>query len=116
MIVIHRGLCRAFPALARKCVSGRPRGPAPAVAFEVKAGTLTAWTTTGGAALVHAAPAREADGEVVVPMAALAAAGRGRGGPVGLSAGPAPSGELMVRFAATSERALRDGVRRLARE
>jgi hypothetical protein len=93
VIVISRGLARSFRALARKCVNGRPRGPAPAVVFEVKAGTLTAWTRTDHAALVYAAPSRCDDEVVVVPMAVLEAVEGGGGDPVELAVGPKLTGE-----------------------
>ncbi|HEX4607095.1 MAG TPA: hypothetical protein VH092_02735 [Urbifossiella sp.] len=52
MIVIPRRLARDFRALARRCVAGRPRGPAPPVVLEARAGTLTVWVhlpvDTGG--------------------------------------------------------------------
>ena len=98
MIVIPRGPCRAFPALARKCVSGRPRGPAPPVVCEVSAGSLTVWVRTDDAVLAHSAPCRgvTGDGRVVVPMAVLAAAGPGTE-PVELAVGPEGAGE--ARFA-----------------
>ena len=43
MIVIPRGLARSVRALARRCVSGRPRGPAPPVVFESTAGKVLVW-------------------------------------------------------------------------
>ena len=58
MIVIPRGVCRAFPALARKCVSGRPRGPAPLIVCEISAGILTVWVRTDDAVLAYSAPCR----------------------------------------------------------
>ena len=93
MIVIPRGLARAFRAVARKCVSGRPRGPAPAVAFEVSGGTLSAWAATGDAGLLYAAATATPGGDdrVVVPMEVLAAV-EGGGGPAELAAGPGPQG------------------------
>lgn len=74
MIVIPRRVCRAIPALARKCVSGRPRGPAPPVEFESKAGVLTAAVRTADAALAYGAPAAGGDAALVVPADVLAAA------------------------------------------
>jgi hypothetical protein len=62
VIVISRGLARAFRVLARKCVNGRPRGPAPAVVFESTAGTLTVWARTADSTLAHAAPTRSGTG------------------------------------------------------
>ena len=60
MISIPRGLCRAFPALTRKCVSGRPRGPATLVVIEAKGGSLTVRTDTGDAAPQRSASLRSA--------------------------------------------------------
>lgn len=71
MIVIPRRLARGFRAVARRCVSGRPRGPAPPVALDVRAGVLTVCTTTGDTALVYGTPAAGADETAVVPMAVL---------------------------------------------
>ena len=93
MIVIPRGLARSVRVLARKCVSGRPRGPAPPVAFESKAGTLTACVRTTDAVLVHAAPTRCGDGVLVVPMAVLAAVEGAGDDPVELADAGAPRGE-----------------------
>ena len=87
MVVISRGLARSFRALARRCVSGRPRGPAPAVVCEVRAGTLTAWTRTDHAGLVYTAPSRCDDEVVVIPMAVLEAVEGGGGDPVELAVG-----------------------------
>ena len=93
MISIPRGLCRAFPALARKCVSGRPRGPAPVVVFEAKGGTLTVWARTDDAVLVYAAPTNGDDELLVVPMAVLEAAAGPGSEPVELCVGPKLKGE-----------------------
>jgi hypothetical protein len=93
VIVISRGLARSFRALARKCVNGRPRGPAPAVVFEVKAGILNMWTRTDHAALVYAAPSRCDDEVAVIPMAVLEAIEGGGGDPVELAVGPKLTGE-----------------------
>lgn len=97
MIVIPRGLCRAFPALARKCVSGRPRGPAPVVSFEAKGGTLSVWAKTDDAVLVYAAPTSGSDETLVIPMAVLEVVAGSVGEPVELCAGPKLKGE--ARFA-----------------
>ncbi len=99
MIVIPRGVCRAFPALARKCVSGRPRGPAPVVVCDVTAGTLTVWARTADAVLAYSAPCRDRGGDarVVVPMAVLAAAAGPGAEPVEVVVGPTLAGE--ARFA-----------------
>jgi hypothetical protein len=68
---MSRGLARSFRALARKCVSGRPRGPAPAVVVEVRAGTLTVWVKTDDAGLVYSAPTERGDEVMVIPMEVL---------------------------------------------
>ena len=93
MIQIPRALCRAFPALARKCVSGRPRGPAPVVVFEAKGGTLTVWAKTDDAVLVYAAPTSSGDELVIVPMAVLEAAAGPGSEAVELCVGPKLKGE-----------------------
>lgn len=97
MIEIPRGPCRAFPALARKCVSGRPRGPAPPVVCEAAGGVLTVSAVTGDAGLAYVGPTTVGDGRLVVPMAVLGTIpGRGNG-PVTLAVGPGLRGE--IRFA-----------------
>ena len=93
MISIPRGLCRAFPALARKCVSGRPRGPAPAVVFESKGGALTAWAKTDDAVLAYTAPTDRGDGVLVVPMTVLEAVAGPGGEPVEMDVGSKLRGE-----------------------
>ena len=93
MISIPRGLCRAFPALARKCVSGRPRGPAPAVVCEAKGGTLTVCAKTDDAVLVYTAPTECGDEVLVVPMAVLEAVAGPGSEPVELCVGPKLKGE-----------------------
>ncbi|HEX4613219.1 MAG TPA: hypothetical protein VH092_33845 [Urbifossiella sp.] len=93
VIVIPRGLARSVRALARKCVSGRPRGPAPPVVFGVAAGTLTAWARADDAALVYSAPAHGGDARLVVPMPVLEAVEGGGDDPVELAVGPGLRGE-----------------------
>ncbi|WP_145236171.1 hypothetical protein [Urbifossiella limnaea] len=93
VIVISRGLARSVRALARKCISGRPRGPAPPVVFESRAGTLTACVRTADAILVHATPTRGGDGVLVVPMAVLDAVEGAGDDPVELAAAGAIRGE-----------------------
>lgn len=93
MIAIPRGPCRAFPALARKCVSGRPRGPAPVVVCEAKGGTLTVWAKTDDAALAYIVPTSSDNESVVVPMAVLETAAGPGGEPVELTIGPKLTGE-----------------------
>ena len=93
MIVIPRGLARSVRTLARKCVTGRRRGPAPPVVFESRAGTLTACVRTADAVLVHAAPTRGGDGVLVVPLAVLDAAEGAGDDPVVLAAAGVLRGE-----------------------
>ena len=93
MIVIPRGLARSVRALARKCVSGRPRGPAPPVAFECRDGTLTTAVRTADAVLAHATATRCPDGVLVVPMAVLEAVEGAGDDPVELAAGRDRRGE-----------------------
>ena len=88
MIVISRGLARSFRAVARKCVSGRPRGPAPPVVFAVRAGTLIVWTRTADAGLLYQAPTTGADDALVAPMAVLDAVAGAGDDPVELAVGP----------------------------
>ncbi|OWK39988.1 hypothetical protein [Fimbriiglobus ruber] len=73
MIVFPRERARSVRALARKCVAGRPRGPAPPVVFESRAGTLSVWVHTADAVLTHTAPTAGGDGVLVVPMDVLTA-------------------------------------------
>ncbi len=93
MISIPRGACRAFPAVARRCVSGRPRGPAPVVVVEVAGGALTVWAATADAAVAYTAPTAGGDDRLVVPMAVLVAAGGPGDGPVDVAVGPTLAGE-----------------------
>jgi hypothetical protein len=93
MIVIPRGPCRAFPALVRKCVSGRPRGPAPVVVCEAKGGTLTVWAKTDDAVLTYTAPTACGDETLLAPMVALEAVAVSIGKEVELVVGPKLAGE-----------------------
>jgi hypothetical protein len=93
VIVIPRGLARSFRALLRKCVSGRPRGPAPAVVLERQSGTLSVWAKTDDAVLSYSAPSTSADERMVVPMAVLDAASASGTEPVELHVGPKLKGE-----------------------
>lgn len=68
MMTVTRTQARSFRALARKCVSGRPRGPAPPVVCVQKDGALTLWVLTPDAELSHTAPASGPDETLVVPM------------------------------------------------
>ncbi|OWK40130.1 hypothetical protein [Fimbriiglobus ruber] len=62
MIVFPRERARSVRALARKCVAGRPRGPAPPVVLESRAGTLSVWVHTADAVLTHTARPQAATG------------------------------------------------------
>ncbi len=65
---------RDFRTLFARCVSGRPRGPAPPVVIQFKGEVRTlAATTAEGVTLTHTSPAaKEADDLLVLPAAALA--------------------------------------------
>jgi hypothetical protein len=78
--------------MARKCVSGRPRGPAPVVVFEAKGGVLTVCEKTDDATLVYAAPT-DSDELLIVPMAVLEAVAGPGSEPVELCVGPKLKGE-----------------------
>src|SRR5262249_36804166 len=88
VIVFSRGLARAVRALARRCVSGRPRGPAPFVVLATQAGTLRVWVRTADAGLQYAAPHAGGDETLGVPMAVLEAAEGAGDDPVELAVGP----------------------------
>ena len=57
MIVIPRGLARSFRTVARSCVAGRPRGPAPPVVVRVHAGRLSLATTFADVFVIVTVPA-----------------------------------------------------------
>ncbi len=65
---------RDFRTLFARCVSGRPRGPAPPVVIQFKGEVRTlAATTPEGVTLTHASPAvKESDDLLVLPAAVLA--------------------------------------------
>jgi hypothetical protein len=73
MIVIPRDLARAFPAVAKKCLAGRPRVPAPAVVCRVRDGVRTLWTRIDGVGLRHEAPIDGVDETRLIPMEVFAA-------------------------------------------
>jgi len=79
--------------MARKCVSGRPRGPAPVVVFEAKGGTLSVWAKTDDAVLAYTAPTECGDEVLVVPMDVLEAVPGPGSEPVELCVGPKLKGE-----------------------
>ena len=74
MIAISRDVARTFRALAKKCLAGRPRGPAPPVVIRIRAGVLTLWSRIESVGLRYsvAAPAAESETQSV-PMDLLAA-------------------------------------------
>ena len=88
MIVIRRDLARAFRAVARRCLAGRARGPAPPVVCRAGAGALTLWARTETAGLAYTAPAPEEEDTLVVPMAVLGAVEGAAPDPVELAVGP----------------------------
>jgi hypothetical protein len=65
---------RDFRTLFARCVSGRPRGPAPPVVIQIKGEVRTlAATTPEGVTLTHTSPATKApDDLLVLPAAVLA--------------------------------------------
>ncbi len=74
MILFTRVQARDFRALFARCVAGRPRGPAPPLAIQIKAETriITA-TTHDGVTLNHTSPApKERDEFVLSPASVLA--------------------------------------------
>ena len=94
MISIPRTTARAVRAVARACVTGRPRGPAPPVVARRVGGTLTLVAHIDGVAVALAAgPQAGPDEAVAVPMAVLAAAEGGGADLVELSLTSAGRGE-----------------------
>lgn len=74
MILFTRVQARDFQVLFSRCVSGRPRGPAPPVVIQIKDGAriITA-TTPDGVILSHTTPApKERDDFVLLPAPVLA--------------------------------------------
>ena len=86
MIAIPRDVARTFRALAKKCLAGRTRGPAPPVVIRVRAGVLTLWSRIESVGLRYsvAAPAAESE-TLLVPMDLLAAIEGARSDPVSLA-------------------------------
>ncbi len=83
MIVLTRDLARRYRAVARRCIPGRPRGPAPPVICRTAGGVLTLTARLGDVTLGVSAPAPPAPDEtLVVPMAVFEAAGGGGSDPV----------------------------------
>jgi len=73
MILFTRTEARDFRALFSRCVSGRPRGPAPPVAIRTHDDTRTVTATTpGGVILSHTSPApEERDDFLLLPASVL---------------------------------------------
>ncbi|QJW94687.1 hypothetical protein [Frigoriglobus tundricola] len=73
MTPFTRTTVRDFRTLFARCVSGRPRGPAPPVVIQTKDEVRTlAATTPEGVTLTHASPAvKESDDLLVLPAAVL---------------------------------------------
>lgn len=68
MILMTRVTARDFRAAFSRCLSGRPRGPAPPIVIRFAGGTRTIACTTGdGVVLTHTAPADERDDLLVLP-------------------------------------------------
>ena len=74
MTPFTRTTVRDFRALFARCVSGRPRGPAPPVVIQTRGEVRTlAATTPEGITLTHASPAlKESDDLLVLPASVLA--------------------------------------------
>ena len=74
MIVIPRDFARTFRVLAKKCLAGRPRGPAPFVTLQVRDDHLTLWCRIESVGMLGCIAARSAAMDlIVVPMDLLAA-------------------------------------------
>src|SRR6476646_2635232 len=71
MIPLSRAVARAFRTLARKCVVGRARGPAPPVALRQADGVLVVTTVVGEVGLAWTGPAAGDPVTLTVPMALL---------------------------------------------
>jgi hypothetical protein len=74
MILFSRSAARDFRAVLTRCVSGRPRGPSPAVVVRVRGGGRVVWSSTeAGVVLTHTTPAAGiGDDLVVLPGGVLA--------------------------------------------
>jgi hypothetical protein len=84
MILFTREVAQSFRLLFGKCLSGRPRGPAPPVVVRTAGGQRTRGATTaGGVTLTHSAPAPgEPDDLLVLPASVLAEVEGGTDGAV----------------------------------
>jgi len=71
MILFTRVESRDFRVLFHRCVAGRPRGPAPPVAIQIKDSTriITA-TTVEGVILTHTSPVPKEQDDFVVGVVA----------------------------------------------
>src|SRR5207249_2741245 len=69
MILLPRAVARAFRALARKCVAGRTRGPAPPVTLRQADGRLILKVDLGESVLTWTGPAAGDPDTLIVPMA-----------------------------------------------
>ena len=86
MIAIPREVARTFRVLAKKCLAGRPRGPAPPVLIRVRAGVLTLWNRIESVGLRYSVAAPDAESEtLLVPMDVLAAIEGARSDPIVLT-------------------------------
>ncbi|MBA4192785.1 MAG: hypothetical protein C0467_32885 [Planctomycetaceae bacterium] len=74
MTLLTRSQARDFQVLFSRCVSGRPRGPAPPVVVQIKDGVRSvAATSVTGVTLTHSTPApHERDDFVLLPASVLA--------------------------------------------
>jgi hypothetical protein len=74
MTLFTRAVAQSFRLLFARCVSGRPRGPAPPVVVRIRGAIRTLAATTGeGVTLTHTAPApEEPDDLLVLPATVLA--------------------------------------------
>jgi hypothetical protein len=67
MILFTRAVARDFRVLLGRCVTGRPRGPAPHLRVQTLEDTrMIAATTAGGVTLTHASPSDKDTEELVV--------------------------------------------------
>jgi hypothetical protein len=71
MIVLSRATARSFRSVARKCVPGRARGPAPPVTLRQEGGRLTLATDLGEVGLAWSGASAGDPETLVVPMALL---------------------------------------------
>jgi hypothetical protein len=86
MTLFTRVVAQNFRALFARCVTGRPRGPAPPIVVQTRDEVRTlAATTAAGVTLTHASPApKEPDELLVLPSTVLAEVEGGTDEPVDL--------------------------------